>query len=759
SVDDGLGRRLWSSDGTPDGTGYATADDNIFMQTDYLTVNVKNPFPVINNVLYFAGTTFADGGGLYKFNAFNNAGISLVTDLTPAPDIDFITPVDFAIVGNRLYFKVINSIGGYHDELWKSDGTAASSKLIKTFVPGEITFDHNNGNGLLYFNKTDLVLGNELWKSDGTQNGTVMVKDIWEGNVSAAPYYLTECNGKLLFNAADKDNGASLYATDGTSAGTKLVKEINTSSTSSSNAGGFNTSDMAVSKNGALFSAFERGHGYELYQSNAKNGGTELVKDIIDGEGSSYPNAFISKNGLTYFRANNTDQSAGFPGSTIYKTDGSKNGTKKIVDVNNAYFMGYDVADNGLVYYLTFDLVTFTYDLWRTDGSIPGTYLLNATLYFSPYVVTSGNTAYFVAGDESNGFELWKSNGTVASTKMVKDIFQGPDGSYPYSLFVFDKNIYFGAYDGISFTYSFWKSDGTANGTLKLKDITPASGFGSDGISRLFCVSNHTLYFNAVDYNALVYQGAELWKTNGSPNGTKLVKDINVNADSNPYNLTDVNGALFFTAYDDINGNELWSSYGTAASTRIVKDITPGFEGSFISNLVSSRDKLYFLKDNLLWLSDGGDHGTHPVEDGGLDRLTFLQNLMGSNDNLFFSAYSYKYGTELYTNANDGDHKKNNENNVTALKVTPENATTGSMTAMIFPNPATNILNVNIASPNMEVTRLTVSGADGKVFISQDVNGKRVARIDVSHLQTGIYFVKLVGGTSGDHVVQKFIKE
>ena len=43
----------------------------------------------------------------------------------------------------------------------------------------------------------------------------------------------------------------------------------------------------------------------------------------------------------------------------------------------------------------------------------------------------AGNTAFFVAGDAVNGYELWKSDGSVAGTKMVKDINPGAANSIP----------------------------------------------------------------------------------------------------------------------------------------------------------------------------------------------------------------------------------------------------------------------------------------------------------------------------------------
>ena len=58
-----------------------------------------------------------------------------------------------------------------------------------------------------------------------------------------------------------------------------------------------------------------------------------------------------------------------------------------------------------------------------------------------------------------------------------------------------------------------------------------------------------------------------------------LVKDININTfpvASNPEHLTEVNGKLFFVAQNTTTGQELWTSDGTASGTKLVKDIYPG---------------------------------------------------------------------------------------------------------------------------------------------------------------------------------------
>src|SRR4028118_1924541 len=84
------------------------------------------------------------------------------------------------------------------------------------------------------------------------------------------------------------------------------------------------------------------------------------------------------------------------------------------------------------------------------------------------------NTLYFTAGDATNGYELWKSDGTAAGTVLLKDIYPGTEGSGSYGFFNFQHTLYFTAEDGTNGD-ELWKSDGTAAGTGLLKDIYPGT--------------------------------------------------------------------------------------------------------------------------------------------------------------------------------------------------------------------------------------------------------------------------------------------
>jgi ELWxxDGT repeat protein len=74
-----------------------------------------------------------------------------------------------------------------------------------------------NINGTLFFDATDGVNGPQLWKSDGTAAGTALVKIITPG--ASAPQQLTNVNGTLEFYAFD-GTALGLFRSDGTAAGT-----------------------------------------------------------------------------------------------------------------------------------------------------------------------------------------------------------------------------------------------------------------------------------------------------------------------------------------------------------------------------------------------------------------------------------------------------------------------------------------------------------------------------------------------------------
>lgn len=127
---------------------------------------------------------------------------------------------------------------------------------------------------------------------------------------------------------------------------------------------------------------------------------------------------------------------------------------------------------------------------------------------------------------------------------------------------------------------------------------------------------NGTLFFRANDGT----NGYELRKSDGTEAGTTLVKDVFPGAgSSNTSSLANVNGTLFFNADDGTNGAELWKSDGTALGTILVKDINTGGSPN-PGSLTNMNGTLFFNANNgtngyELWRSDGTSTGTTLVKD------------------------------------------------------------------------------------------------------------------------------------------------
>jgi ELWxxDGT repeat protein len=126
---------------------------------------------------------------------------------------------------------------------------------------------------------------------------------------------------------------------------------------------------------------------------------------------------------------------------------------------------------------------------------------------------------------------------------------------------------------------------------------------------------NGALFFTASDG----VNGIELWKSDGTPAGTVMVRDIVPGpTGSTPSKLTAVGNTLFFVAYTPSTGNELWKSDGTAGGTVMLKDISGGYSSSSVDNLTNVNGRLFFTAFNAadqsqVWQSDGTSSGTRVV--------------------------------------------------------------------------------------------------------------------------------------------------
>ena len=244
---------------------------------------------------------------------------------------------------------------------------------------------------------------------------------------------------------------------------------------------------------------------------------------------------------------------------------------------------------------------------------------------------------------------------------LVKDINPG-DSSNIYSLIEFSGKLYFSANDGITGN-ELWVSDGTTEGTNLVKDIRPGirnnSGYPFGSNLQKLTELNNKLYFTADDGE----NGRELWVSDGTTEGSNLAVDIRPgdNPYGSPYSssargLTKLNGKLYFTANDGITGSELWVSDGTTEGSSLVADIRPGNDG------FSEPDQLIAIGDKLYFTADDRENGRELwVSDGTTEGTTLVADINpGSNRSGFpyssFARYFIEFNGKLYFTANDGEN-------------------------------------------------------------------------------------------------------
>jgi ELWxxDGT repeat protein len=155
-----------------------------------------------------------------------------------------------------------------------------------------------------------------------------------------------------------------------------------------------------------------------------------------------------------------------YPGSAdLWASDGTTDGTVRIKSYGGYRESGaWEVV--GRAGYLSVSYWDDGHEIVATRGTPASTWTLpgrlSERLQGPLYVVLHGRI-FYSATHPTKGRELWVSNGTAASTHLVRDIRRGAHGSHPRSLSSDGTRLRFTANDGTGRRW--WVSDGTRAGT------------------------------------------------------------------------------------------------------------------------------------------------------------------------------------------------------------------------------------------------------------------------------------------------------
>lgn len=661
------GIELWRTDGTEAGTeifanilpGYSDPEQETPLNSNpqHLTLH--------NGKLYFAATGPSDGRELWKTDGESEP--TMVANIRGGSNSS--SPADLTSTDGFLFFT---ANGGQGKELWRTDGTAIGTQLTRDIRPGTASpFLFTRGyaaiGSSLIFGADDGTLGPEVWISDGSLEGTHVLKEIQFGRNSAVtPDAFSDIDGSVYFEVSNQ-----LWKTDGTESGTRRFP-LETVATVGSFQRAF--SDLGpptfAYSDGLLFFASDDGvNGVELWKSDGSSLGTSMVRDIAPGTtitfpgsaietpNSSHPQELTSVVDKVFFRVDD--------GSQLMVSDGTEDGTVSLGNVSAEHLTSFA----GKLFFAGQTDASGS-ELWMSDGTQEGTVMVadlapDAASSYPSQFTKAGGKLFFVA-DDGGGPELWMTDGTQQGT--VQFNIAPTAGSYPSQLTAVDGRIFFRADDQIHGD-ELWVSNGTPEGTQIVSDlrVEPEINFGSNPIP-LAGLNDDLLFFADEGFN-----GQVLWKTDGTSEGTVVVKDIwpsidydyefqvNENDGTASGLVAVVGGKIFFPADDGTHGTELWSSDGTSAGTTMVRDLFPGEESSRPAELTVNGDKLFFAANQAtttpdefgfydfqgreLWSSDGTSAGTS------VDAELNTTNINGSEPQSLAA-----FGGGLHFVANDGIH-------------------------------------------------------------------------------------------------------
>jgi ELWxxDGT repeat protein len=462
----------------------------------------------------------------------------------------------------------------------------AQSQIAKDIIQGPgnglNTFGTNTAvsNNVVYFtawNQLSIFDQLAVWKTDGSEAGTVFVSDDHAEGQSGVFKFLQEYNGNQYYNFnRDSPNVDGVWRIETSPDGVTI---INPSGVQFSN--GSNQGFSAVYNNNLYLTYQNAANGGELWVSNGTAAGSSLLKDINPGSASSRIREFtVFKNELFFIATDAT-------GTGLWKTNGTSNGTvlvQRTSNLTNAFI--FPPLSNALVFAAPTNAIGDKgTELWVSDGTSNGTGLLKD---INPGINSSspgpsiklGNSILFSATNGPNGAELWVTDGSSNGTQLVKDIFPGNTGSQISFMGVMGGQAFFTAHDGVHSSSSFegnemWVSNGTAAGTKLLKDIIPGAQSGVRTGERNFAAIGNLAFFSS---GTGVEGNKELWVTDGTEAGTQLLVELFPgNTGSDPRDFQVLGNKLIFAATTPDFGRELWT-YDLGALSSKETSLLPGVE-------------------------------------------------------------------------------------------------------------------------------------------------------------------------------------
>lgn len=570
---DGINSDIYRTDGTVGGTvkvldgitSYSTVLGNVNSKTImhsgtniYQTDGTLSGTSVIKTIAV-ANTTVPLGsiGGFFYFQVDGQLfktdapliGVGSTAVLSPDGE-DFLLASALGSAGGYLFFKGKTASRGI--ESWRID-PSGNIQLISERNSG-VANSHGTGVynflGSTFINSVDDV-GNMLYKLDGSLNTTKSEIKYW-----ANPLYkdwiqsILVHNGKLYWTQFSGQNASELKSFS--------VADGLKTETSIASYGSYNWQTLLGSAgNSIIFSGYLTmfDHRYGL-SYNPQTATLTTMTGIIPKYLVKLDNnlSVISSKSITTF--SNTDWEP-------WVTNGTIAGSTLLSDIV-AGTSGSSPEILGIVNSKV--LLSTSLGIYKTDGTAPGTTFIVqpgfSAVPVSPVVL--GNKIVFFGTTAAEGREIWVADESGSNILVNIGAGAASGATYMYGKNAAGTLAYFLADDGIS-GLELWKTDGTVVGTVMIKDVCVGSCHSKFQQLPMVEFQGKNYIWRAVD-NSGTDTYSHLWSTDGSPAGTVLVKDFLPKASIGA--MYSNSTSLFFTLNlpPDTSSRELWRLKPSASS-------------------------------------------------------------------------------------------------------------------------------------------------------------------------------------------------
>ncbi|MDR6159238.1 ELWxxDGT repeat protein [Chryseobacterium sp. SLBN-27] len=331
-----------------------------------------------------------------------------------------------------------------------------------------------------------------------------------------------------------------------------------------------------------LIFAANTGSGNEPHKYNLQTGTGGIIQNINGSfSNSMIKNEFYKLNNKAYYFASDNSN------LQLWSTDLSTNVTSKIKDFN------YFSSSNNIIAKVLNNKLYFVFQqkLYISDGTTAGTFEMTGINNVGNSLQESNGNVFFFGSNSIYGKELWKTDGTIAGTTIVKDINPGSNSSIiNEKMYKFNNKIIFTA-TANNFNLELWSTDGTNSNTVSFYPLN--NGYP-------------TFYdYDVESYNGMLFTiNGNLWKTDGTFSGTSLIYNNIPNINKLTYfkNKTYINTNTNIYYVDQTNQVSILNN----PSGTILQAIASSSNGNYLALREYNNDtsKIYFFDDTNLFQSD-----------------------------------------------------------------------------------------------------------------------------------------------------------